>query len=173
MQTESAAKKEAAFTCPEGITEIGPCAFAGNNHITSVVLGEMIKAIPAECFAGCGSLKSVVAENITVIGDGAFVFCSSLSDIKLPDCLEKIGIAAFYDCSSVKSFNLSDSIAEIGTSAFGNCVSVSSIRIPAKISQVESWLFEINPDIKSVSITDLTNFFCCFLQVKFLFFLKP
>ena len=148
------AKKETAFTCPGDITEIGPCAFAGNDYITSVVLGDMIKAIPAECFAGCGSLKSVVAESITVIGDGAFVFCSMLSDINLPDCLDKIGSAAFYNCSSLKSFNLSDNITEIGTSAFDNCVSVYSIRIPAKITVVENWLFSINPGLKSVSVSD-------------------
>ena len=51
---------------------------------------------------------------ITKIGDRAFVECTSLESITIPNSVTKIGLCAFGVCSSLKSITIPDSVTEIG-----------------------------------------------------------
>lgn len=70
-----------------------------------------------------------IPENVTVIGDEAFSYCSIIS-ITIPDSVEEIGCGAFLGCSSLLSITIPDSVKEIGDYAFALCNSLKSIEFP-------------------------------------------
>ena len=51
-----------------------------------------------------------VKEGTRIIGDGAFGWCSSLSDIVIPDSVTNIGKEAFSNCSSLKYISIPKSV---------------------------------------------------------------
>ena len=62
--------------------------------------------------------RLVVGEGITAIGAKAFSDCKNLSDVSLPETLEKIGEEAFLGCDSLKAMKLPDRIRELSTYCF-------------------------------------------------------
>ena len=94
---------------PDGITEIGDCAFLN-----------------------CHSLKSIqIPSSVKVIGYDAFAGCDSLMNTQLPSSLERIGVSAFSGCSSFTSINIPKNVSYIGTYAILNCPGLESITVDA------------------------------------------
>jgi hypothetical protein len=65
----------------------------------------------------------------TVIGEGAFVFCSSLTGVTMPNSVTDIGTQAFSYCPSLTSVTIPNSVAEIYGSAFSGCGSLTVINV--------------------------------------------
>ena len=62
--------------------------------------------------------------------DSAFLNCTNLENIVLPNTIEKIGDYAFSGCSNLKSIEIPNSVISIGYSVFNNCVNLTSITMP-------------------------------------------
>jgi hypothetical protein len=56
-----------------------------------------------------------IPDNVTIIGDYAFEYCSNLSNINIPNSITSIGIQAFYNCTSLKTIFMPSSITSTGT----------------------------------------------------------
>lgn len=67
---------------PEGVREIGYCAFAGWNEITSVELPDTVKKIGVGAFRGCTSLTRINLDCVEEIGEDAFLHCPVQSEAK-------------------------------------------------------------------------------------------
>ena len=68
------------------------------------------------------NIKSyVIPSSVTSIGDSAFSWCDSLSEIVIPSSVTSIGDSAFYDCDSLSEIVIPSSVTSIGDSAFYNC----------------------------------------------------
>ena len=67
---------------------------------------------------------------VTTIGSQAFIHCTSLTSITIPDSVTTIGDYAFYGCTGLTSIVIPDSVIRIGESAFGGCSSLESLTIP-------------------------------------------
>ncbi|MDR1093553.1 MAG: leucine-rich repeat protein, partial [Clostridiales bacterium] len=99
-------------------------------------------AVPADKYAGLNRVKMAeFAEGITEIGDGAFMNCASLEEVKFPSTLKKIGARAFENCPALKSLNLPDELAEIGARAFKNCKELLSARLPDGLAELPDAVF--------------------------------
>ncbi len=82
-----------------------------------------------------------IGNNVSSIGNYAFVNCRSLTSINLPANLSSIGSSAFSNCPSLTSVNIPESVSSIGSSAFNSCYSLTSINIPANVSSIETYTF--------------------------------
>ena len=62
-----AGKTDEAFTLPESVTAVAPCAFAGNATLADVSLPASVKTLGESAFEGCGGLKvlTINAEEFT------------------------------------------------------------------------------------------------------------
>lgn len=91
-------------------------------------------SIPMCCFRHCSSLQYVsFSKCIRVDGrddttSGAFVGCSNLISVYLPEC-SYIGGDAFYGCSTLLSVYIPE-CKSIGVGAFGGCSSLISVDLP-------------------------------------------
>ena len=63
-----------------------------------------------------------IRKGVKVIENGSFVFCNSLTIIKIPNSVIMIGEDAFECCDSLTSINIPNSVTTIGDSAFGGCI---------------------------------------------------
>ncbi len=64
---------------------------------------------------------------VRIIGDKAFLQCSRLTSITVPEGVTSIGNYTFYGCSSLASITIPEGVTSIGKLAFYNCNNLSSI----------------------------------------------
>ena len=74
---------------------------------------------------------------VTSIGRGAFLDCTSLTSITIPNSVTSIGDGAFYRCESLTSITIPNSVTSVEWSAFKNCSSLTSVTIPNSVTSVE------------------------------------
>lgn len=61
------------------------------------------------------------------IGEFAFDYCNSLTNIVLPESLISIGTHAFYNCSSLKSITIGSGLKTIENYAFSQCPNLKHV----------------------------------------------
>ena len=83
------------------------------------------------------NIKSyVIPSSVTSIGDSAFSYCRSLSEIVIPSSVTSIGDGAFSGCDSLSEIVIPSSVTSIGDSAFSYCYSLSDIVIPSSVTSI-------------------------------------
>ncbi len=107
-----------------------------------------VESIGNYAFVGCSALTSIsIPESVTSIGKGAFHNCSGLTSIIIPNSVSTIGDETFANCSSLTSVTIGNSVTSIGKLAFNNCSGLTSVHI----SDLTAWCnisfgdFEANP----------------------------
>ena len=112
-----------------GINRIGERAFAGS-AITSVVIPMGVGHIDDQAFMNCSFLRRVTLPNtVIVLGRRAFFNCTLLENINIPRSLITIGEGAFYNCRSLRIVNIPDTVRNLGTRAFAGCTGIQSLSI--------------------------------------------
>ena len=76
--------------------------------------------------------------SVTSIGYGAFVYCSSLTSVTIPNSVTSIESSAFYRCSSLTSVTIPNSVTSIGGGAFSGCSSLTSIVVESGNTMYDS-----------------------------------
>lgn len=127
------------------LSHIGRSAFALCEQLTSVELNTTIlTSINYDIFSSCTNLLYANLSNnrITLIDDGAFQNCYSLTHVKFPNSLKLIGSAAFGENHSLCSTLLgATQITSIGDDAFSQCESIISCTFPSTLQYVGSAAF--------------------------------
>ena len=67
--------------------------------------------------------------SVTTIGNSAFMDCSSLTSVTIPNSVTSIGISSFKNCSSLTTVTIPNSVTSIGEYAFSGCSSLTSMTI--------------------------------------------
>lgn len=81
---------------PAGIKKIGEEAFAGNDNLIKVNIGNEVEAIGYGAFSDCGSLRTVeVGDTVTTIDSAAFSNNRSLKNVKLGAGVSTLGSGVF------------------------------------------------------------------------------
>ena len=62
-------------------------------------------------------------------GMGAFVGCTGLTSITIPNSVTSIGGGAFYGCTGLTSITIPNSVTSIGDDAFSGCTGLTSIDV--------------------------------------------
>ena len=87
-------------------------------------------------YSGSVTIPATVTYNgttysVTSIGDWAFMDCSALTSITIPNSVTSIGYAAFYGCSGLTSITIPNSVTSIGDEAFEDCSALTSVTVPS------------------------------------------
>ncbi len=73
----------------------------------------------------------LLSDEITTIGDYAFLRCRNATSVKLPASLQSIGSDVFYGCETLQSITLPNQLRFIDKGAFEDCSNLSRISVLA------------------------------------------
>lgn len=123
---------------PEGLEEIGECAF-GLCGLTGVTLPKSLKKIGETAFGLCFELKSINLENVAELGEYAFSRCPKLEKVSL-NC-RRIPKGAFNGCIGLKEITL-DNTEIIEDHAFRGSSGVKMVILPWGLRELAGNAFE-------------------------------
>lgn len=111
----------------------------GTVEIPATLGGDPVTGIQMQAFIKCTSLKSVsMPESMTWIGDSAFAGCTGLEQVEFSPNLTAIGSKSFYSCNGLTSVVVPDKVTSIESLAFFGCLNLESITIPASVTTLDS-----------------------------------
>ena len=112
-----------------------------------------LKKLPEYAFVNCTSLEELILpDNLEQIEQGAFANCISLKTVKMPKkhTLKFIEDSAFANTGLV-SVVIPDGVEVIGECAFADCEYLESVVIPPSVKKIERGAFLFFRKLKSVS----------------------
>ena len=131
------AGKAGTYAIPNGVTNIGVCAFESCANLTGVSIPNSVANIGSWAFARCTGLASVtIPDLVTVIPDHAFVGCAKLTKVRLPSHLAGIGAWAFQNCVCLAAVAIPDGVTNIVDGAFWHCPSLARVALPASVRRI-------------------------------------
>ena len=75
-------KTDTSFSIPDGVTNIGECAFESSLYLTELIIPNGVTNIGYYAFNYAYALESVtIPTSVTYIDNGAFIVCNSLTSI--------------------------------------------------------------------------------------------
>ena len=118
-----------SITIPNSVATIGNYAFYGCSGLESIVVAEgntkykstgncLIEIESEKLISGCKNSVIPTDGSVTSIGDFAFIGCSGLTSITIPNSVTSIGDSAFVGCSGLTSITIPNSVTSIGEYAF-------------------------------------------------------
>ncbi len=87
---------------------------------------------------------------VVSIFDVAFMDCSGVKNVTIPDSVTKLGDSVFYGCESLSSVTLPSSITSLQHSLFFNCYSLGRVEIPGGVTNIGNAAFADCSALKSV-----------------------
>lgn len=123
------------FTVPEGVTDIGVNAFAGQTELTEVILPDSVERIGAVAFMGCTALtKITLPPYLRILEQGAFAN-TGITEITVPRSVKTLE-AAFWDCKKLHTANLQCRLKSLPKGMFSGCTSLRSVTLPASLESI-------------------------------------
>ena len=129
---------------------------SGALTIPAMIEGKAVTRIEEKAFLNCSSLTSItIPDSVTSIGSSAFSQCSNLTSITIPDSVTSIGrYDTFERCTSLTSITIPQSVTSIGAFAFYGCTNLTSITIPDSVTSIGAYAFRFCLRLTSITIGD-------------------
>jgi len=176
-----------SIVIPNSVKSIGMYTFYNCNNLVSITIPSSVKHIGYGAFTGTawydnqpegliyagkvvykykGTMpdgKDIIIEDGTeALSAGAFINCSGLKSITIPNSVKNIdserdyyfgGVkGAFTACSNLISVSLPNNLTTIESGTFLDCISLTTITIPNSVTSIGSSAFENCTSLASISI---------------------
>lgn len=154
----------AELRLPEGLTYIGPWAFAWDRILgqedTTLGLPSSLQTISTGAFAFVNHHKNLnIPANVTSIGDFAFMCDYYMNNLAFSPGDKKltIGKAAFFGDNHMKSVDLSNRVAQIDRCAFAGCEMLEEAYFGDKIDTIEGRAFTSLDNAMKIAVEGVLN----------------
>lgn len=139
---------------PADVSKIGSYAFCNCETIETVTIPSGLSEIEGQAFYGCREIERVYISDLASWCECDFSQCGTplwygaelyldgelITDLTVPEGVEKIGDYAFYGCDHIQNISIPEGVNEIGDRAFADC-RISRIEIPGSVSVLGEYLF--------------------------------
>lgn len=154
----------AELRLPEGLTYIGPWAFAWDRILgqedTTLGLPSSLQTISTGAFAFVNHHKNLnIPANVTSIGDFAFMCDYYMNNLTFSPGDKKltIGKAAFFGDNHMKTVDLSNRVAQIDKCAFAGCEMLEEAYFGDKIDTIEGRAFTSLDNAMKIAVEGVLN----------------
>ena len=154
----------AELRLPEGLTYIGPWAFAWDRILgqedTTLGLPSSLQTISTGAFAFVNHHKNLnIPANVTSIGDYAFMCDYYMNNLTFSPGDKKltIGKAAFFGDNHMKTVDLSNRVAQIDKCAFAGCEMLEEAYFGDKIDTIEGRAFTSLDNAMKIAVEGVLN----------------
>ena len=150
-------EKVTNLVIPNNVESISDYAFCSMDTIVSVLFPSSLKSIGAYAFYECNLTHVDIPDNVTTIGDGAFIWCYELTDVTIGGGITKFGSSVFYADKALTSVTLKEGITEIGIAAFRS-TGIDTLIVPNSVKSIRTSAFSLCDSLAFVSLgTGLTS----------------
>ena len=127
----------------------------GNIEIPADFDGHTVTVIGEGAFENCRSITTLtISDGVESIGAYAFYKCGQITNVTIPRSVDSIGKSAFSDCNSITTLTISGGVGSIGERAFCGCVQITSVTIPDSVKSIGESAFEGCWHITTLTISD-------------------
>lgn len=125
--------------------------------LTALILPESVTEIGKNCFYGCKKMKSFTGKGVKVVNFGAFYVCSALTDIQLADEQTSIGDIAFGYCDSLTEISINAISVHEGFVSYTKKLAV--VNIGPAVKNLNGLEMHENSILKTINVSPQnTNF---------------
>lgn len=104
-------------------------------------------------FMGCSKLTSISIPNgVKSIGLGAFRVCRNLKNITIPNSVESIEDSVFELCNNLQSIVIPNSVKNMGTDVFYGCTNLKNVKLSNKLKLIDYQTFIYCENLTSITI---------------------
>ncbi len=126
-----------------------------NGDGLTVIFGDGVESIPGHAFIDCTDLISVsIPESVTSIGGAAFYGCTGLTIVNIPEGVTNIEYSTFSGCTGLTDVMISSGVTSIGAGAFSGCTGLTSVNIPESVASIDYSAFRNCTGLTTVTIPD-------------------
>jgi len=112
-----------------------------------------ITSIGDKAFLCCENLSTItIPPSVTSIGDNAFKGCKNLNTITIPPSVTSIGDKAFLGCENLSTITIPPSVTSIGDKAFFGCENLNTITIPPSVTSIGDEAFFGCENLNTITI---------------------
>ena len=141
------------ITIPESVAYIGFETFDSTQWMSSQQTADPLVIVNGILINGKmyeGELT--VPDTVTMIADGAFNECETITSLTIPDSVTRIGSHAFQDCTMLETVVMADSVTDMGEYAFNWCSNLESVTLSASLKSIENDTFTFCDILREIDI---------------------
>jgi hypothetical protein len=132
---------------------IGIGAFDGFINVKTVTMADSVTHIKSGAFIFCRNLTSVkLSAKVKCIEGDAFYACEKLEHLTLPDTLKTLGTLGA--CLKLKEVIIPDSVSKTNKNLFYECTSLTKIKLPKGMKEVKQYDFANCKNLRSLDIPE-------------------
>lgn len=150
-------KNLVALNIPDSVTLLGEYAFEGCTGLKSVTVGKGVQNIPQFCFKNCIALQDLNLLGTVSISSAAFVNCSKLVTLNLPDTLKTINSNAFINCYSIVKITFGKNLRLIDEYAFANLPFCDEINFNSNVNIKSNAFYNTGLSTTGIAVNFLDN----------------
>ena len=123
----------------------------------TVILPDTLQKIPSGAFQSCVTVKKVVfGKNITSIGNGAFAY-SNIENVQMNDNVTVLDEYAFYYCTKLANVDLSKSLTKIdGYETFKYTAALKHIDLK-NVKELTGWYTFLQSGLEDVNLSNVES----------------
>lgn len=122
--------------------------YLNNEEITELVIPDNVQYIKQHSFYECEGLISVKIPKTVKDFFNAFENCKNLKDVEI-NC-SRVGEGAFVGCTSITDLTISNNVTLIMDVAFQNCKGLTSITLGKNVNYIGNCAFALCPNLMNV-----------------------
>ena len=158
-----------SVTLPDGLKEIGPCAFNWNTNLKKLYMPDSVVSIGRDAFRKCENLSEVIlSKNLKEIGEES-LWCAYIDNLTQPLYINGIliavpnakgsyiiqdGTSIIWDSAlqetNIQNITIPDSVTTINQQAFYGMKKLESLEIPSSVNMIRSHAFSQCSNLKTL-----------------------